>query len=149
MPLPSLTHTAISLTYTGSGTETTGNIIGGTKPGERNVLTTCQWGVVLDGVRSNRVLGNYIGFAADGVTPNEVVGSRCVVIWRGSKNNVIGGTTAKARNYLARDIGVVCHDAGTSANRIQGNYIGLDALGNAVPGFLLGVALVLQREFML
>jgi hypothetical protein len=131
MPLPSLTPTAVSLRYTGAGTETTGNIVGGTKPGERNVLTNCQWGVVLEGVCNNRVLGNYIGFAADGVTYDEGTKLVCVLVARGSKNNQIGGTTAKARNYLAQGYGVICEDPGTVGNRIQGNYIGLNALGNA------------------
>jgi hypothetical protein len=47
------------------------NIIGGTTPQERNVISGNQMGVYLNSneVTNNRVIGNYIGTQADGSTP--------------------------------------------------------------------------------
>ena len=64
-----------------------------------------------------------------------------VEIGNGAQNNVIGGTTAAARNIISgnQSQGVSLNTAGTSGNRVSGNYIGTNpagtaALANSSPG---------------
>jgi hypothetical protein len=113
-----------------------GNIIGGTDAGARNIIS----GNGLSGVRidaaNNQVQGNYIGTNVDGTG---VLGGFIGVSVSGS-NNIIGGTAAGARNVISGnsqegiDISRPCctgNESAISGNLIQGNYIGVNAAGNA------------------
>jgi hypothetical protein len=72
----------------------TDNVIGGTETGARNVISGNNNGVLIlgPGASGNRVQGNFIGTAADGVTDlgNAVDGVRI----DGAPRNTIGGTAA-------------------------------------------------------
>jgi parallel beta-helix repeat protein len=62
----------------------------------------------------------------------------------GANNNTIGGTTAADRNlFCAHTIGgIYLTGAGTSGNRVQGNYIGANVNGNgALPNLQSGVVM--------
>ena len=79
------------------------NLIGGTAPGEGNLVGgNLQSGIRLDGASAtgNVVSGNLIGVAIDGTTPvsNEAAG---VVIDNGASGNLIGGTSTAANNVIA------------------------------------------------
>ena len=122
-----------------------GNIIGGTVAGTRNVISGNYYGVYLasPGTAGNLVEGNYIGVTPDGAHP---VGSAFtgVIIFAGATNNTIGGTVAGAGNLISGfwGYGVYISDAGTSGNLVQGNIIGADltgtnALGNGYANVLL------------
>lgn len=90
----------------------------------------------------NKVLGNLIGVDTTGTMalPNAGVG----VLVNGA-NNVIGGTTAAARNVISGNNGSgvslassLCHD-----NSIIGNFIGTDSGGSgALPNQSTGVVLL-------
>ncbi|UCC43802.1 MAG: right-handed parallel beta-helix repeat-containing protein [Candidatus Zixiibacteriota bacterium] len=115
-----------------------GNLIGGTEPGEGNVTASnrsagvCITGPGTDG---NIVAGNYVGVNSRG--SSSLPNGAGVIIRGGASDNVIGGTTEAARNLLSgnrSDIfpfgcGVLMSDAGTSGNKVSGNYIGLDITG--------------------
>jgi hypothetical protein len=117
--------------------------IGGTTPAARNLISGNLSGLSLRGPETtgNVIAGNTIGTNASGTAaiPNAVYG-----IWLGpfAANNLIGGTTAGARNVIsgngagvaaASNYGGVLYTLG-DGNRIQGNYIGTTADGNGALG---------------
>jgi VCBS repeat protein/all-beta uncharacterized protein/S-layer family protein/BACON domain-containing protein len=118
---------------------TTGNIIGGTTAEARNVCS----GNGFDGVSflgdENHLQGNYIGTNAAGTAA--LRNSTGVSV--NGENNVIGGTTAGARNLLSG------HDLGSTAvqivlvestgNLVQGNFIGTNPSGTSAVANSTGV----------
>jgi CSLREA domain-containing protein len=110
------------------------NVIGGTTPADRNLISgniTAGTGVeirsgVAEGVASgNSVLGNYIGTDVTGTLP---LGNRAGGVIVGGNNNVIGGTSVGARNVIAGN-GSDGVRIGGSGNVVQGNYIGVNVTG--------------------
>jgi hypothetical protein len=127
------------------------NTIGGTAADERNVISgngpkagapndyRIGWGVLIEGdnPHHNRILGNYIGTDWTGTVAlaNDHFG-----VWVGGADNIVGGPQAGARNVVSGNggayfewgqIGVVISG---ERNIVQGNYIGVDATGNAPLG---------------
>ena len=81
---------------------------------------------------NNTIVGNYLGVAPDGDT---VVGNRVGVnLSGGAGYNTIGGTTAADRNVISGNVyaGVHIHNSNTDRNRVIGNFIGLNADGEAL-----------------
>jgi titin len=113
-----------------------GNVIGGTTPGTRNLISAnTEYGINIDAASGNAVLGNFIGTDASGTADlgNFEVGVRIV---NGSAGNVIGGSTAAARNVISgngRD-GVHISGVGTRGNVVGANRIGAAAKGAAHVG---------------
>ncbi len=110
------------------------NVIGGTSPGERNVISGNSWGgvAILDkGTTANRVIGNYIGLDASGTRTLGQL-EHGVFIGNGGSGNIVGGTTPAERNVVSgngrEEIGLM---GGAHDNLIVGNYIGTDAAGLA------------------
>lgn len=106
------------------------NTIGGSAPGERNIISgNVGVGIEIDGV-SNVVVGNYIGTDPTGTesVPNHAEG---IWIAPGARDNVIGGSTAEERNVISgnRLFGVRIGGAGATGNVVKGNYVGVDATG--------------------
>lgn len=106
-----------------------GQIIGGTTPADRNVISgNSQFGVWL-AIDGNTVEGNYIGTNPAGTAPrpNAAPG---VGVTAGTKNT-IGGRSEAAGNLISGNAsnGVSIWSNG---NTVQGNYIGTDATGSAV-----------------
>jgi len=121
---------------------TSGNFVGGTLPGQRNIISgNDQSGVFIEGGSNNVVLGNYIGVGVDGLTDvgNGVLGNIADprfgiagVYIVNATNNEVGGDVAGARNIIAANFGDgVEIDAGSSGNQVDGNYIGTNASGEA------------------
>ena len=113
-------------------TNASNNTIGGTTAAARNVIAgNTQSGVYLNktNARSNRILGNYIGLSADGVTvrPNA---QRGVLIVDG-KTNLIGGATAGSGNVISGNSysGIEINGTAASGNQVLGNLLGTDASG--------------------
>jgi CSLREA domain-containing protein len=105
------------------------NTIGGEANGERNIISgNGEAGIWILGI-SNTISGNYIGTDVNGTAD---LGNRHGVIVRGS-NNIIGGTTAGARNVISGNegdgVGIGDFGSGATANIVQGNYIGTDVTG--------------------
>ncbi len=127
----------------------TGNTVGGTTPGARNVIS----GNLGDGIRFEAgsnvdlVEGNYIG---TDVTGTKAVGNfNAGIGFMGGTNNVIGGTTPAAANVISGNAlpsffrasfpGAIefypqSAAGGESDNLVEGNLIGTDATGrNPIP----------------
>jgi len=123
-------------------------LIGGTTTGMGNLISgNLEDGVYLfnSGATGNLVQGNLVGTNAAGTGDlgNKLAG----VTLDKAPNNIIGGTTAAARNLISGndDVGVCIISAGASENLVQGNYIGTDVtgaanLGNAGQGVLIRTA---------
>ena len=118
------------------------NLVGGTVAGARNVISGniayVDYGVIVagSGTTANVVEGNYIGVGPDGVT--QVPDYFGMLVSGGATNNTFGGTVPGARNVISGNsvYGMMVLDSGTTANVVEGNYLGLDATGtNAVPNF--------------
>lgn len=79
------------------------------------------------------IQGNFIGLDITGTVPlgNSEAG---LTLYR-SYNNVVGGTTASARNIFANNAqnGIRLLTTITANNTIQGNYIGTDSSGTVLP----------------
>ena len=109
----------------------TDNTIGGTTAGARNVISGNKKDGVLmvtDGTQRNTVLGNYIGTNAAG---NARLGNGWYGVEISQPNNLVGGTTSAARNVISANgyAGVVLYLTSSTANKVEGNYIGTDATG--------------------
>jgi hypothetical protein len=120
------------------------NTVGGSDPGEGNVLSGSSYCEVLisgSGTNGNVVKGNYIGTDASGTAtvPNDWGG---VCINSGAQNNTVGGSNPGEGNVISGGnySGVRIEHAGTNGNVVKGNYIGTDASGTvAVPNGSQGV----------
>jgi len=118
------------------------NLIGGTTPAARNIISgNDKNGVAISGTDAtgNKIEGNYIG---TNVTGNGDLGNSFTGVGiSGAPNNIIGGTTAQARNIISGNNhnGVVISGTAATGNKIEGNYIGTNVtgngdLGNSLPG---------------
>lgn len=112
------------------------NTIGGTVSGMGNVISgNGSQGLTLDGpmTSGNLIQGNYFGLDAAGIT-KIANGSTGVQLSNGTHDNVIGGTTAGARNFISGSTfyGVAIGQSGTNANLVQGNTIGRNVAGAAI-----------------
>jgi hypothetical protein len=116
-------------------TGSSSNLIGGTSPGARNVISgnniSHDYGVIITGpgTSGNVIEGNYVGLGADGET--SVSNYFGVMVSGGATSNTFGGTLAGARNVISGNFsyGMLVKDSGTSGNVVEGNYVGLDAAG--------------------
>lgn len=107
-----------------------GNVIGGTLPAERNVISgNLHIGLRLSDASRNVVLGNYVGLDRTGsfAVPNY----DGICIEGQAAENVIGGIQAAARNVFSGNMayGVDLFGWGVTRNRVIGNFIGTDASG--------------------
>ncbi len=123
------------------------NVIGGTVSSARNLVSgNTGFGIQLVNSNSNQVKGNWIGVNATGMgaMPNGFSG---VVASSGASFNLIGGLSESDRNLISGNAGagVAFYHASTVSNDVQGNYIGVDAMGtssipNAFGGVLIDAA---------
>ena len=112
------------------------NTVGGAAAG--NVISGNKaYGVLLTGSGSgNAIEGNFIGTDLTGTTAFDSSGNPLgnfigVRIDDGSRGNTVGGTTALARNIISGNLsdGVQITGSGTTANLVEGNFIGTDDTG--------------------
>jgi len=120
------------------------NAIGGSGPGERNVISGNNWnGVTIGGwdTYGNVVKGNYIGTDASGAVA--LSNDTGVNICCGAQNNTVGGSTAAERNVISGNTGsaVWIGNWDTNENVVQGNYIGTDASASYAVGNGNGVSI--------
>ena len=120
-----------------------GNLIGGTTPQERNIISgNSSIGIAIFGneVRTgpissdNIIIGNYVGTNADGTSA--VGNNDNIQVSEGAINTIIGGLTPEERNIIsgAAYRGIVLVSESTENTQIIGNFIGTDVTGtSAVP----------------
>lgn len=111
-----------------------GNTIGGSQPGDRNVISAnLEDGVDITDklTRLNAVRGNYVG---TDVTGTRALGNRIdgVDMYGGASGNTIGGSMPPDRNVISgnRQDGVDIYARNTRHNSVEGNYIGTDVTGD-------------------
>jgi parallel beta-helix repeat protein len=109
-----------------------GHTIGGTTPGERNVISGNANGIRLSGsdAVSNTIQGNYIGTDKDGLLDLGNTGSGISVGF--AENNIIADNLISGNGN-----GVILSSAApelATGNIVQGNYIGTTAAGTAALG---------------
>jgi titin len=120
----------------------TGNTVGGTSSGDRNVLVGSGFsGVEMSGTgtSTNTVVGNLIGTDTHGTaTLGNFDG---VNIGFGASGNTVGGTTVGARNVISANTssGIDLEDSGATGNHVEGNFIGTTAAGTVALGNSDGV----------
>jgi len=117
------------------------NRVGGTDPGERNVISgNAGMGMWIGQGIGNLVLGNYIGVDARGsaLLVNRDGG---ISIGDKARETVIGGTTDSERNVFGVQAGAAVRN-GTDFNFIAGNAIGTDAGGSAALGGFRGIQIL-------
>jgi hypothetical protein len=131
-------HSAVYITGGFGGAPATGNVVGGTGPGEGNVLSAGGDGVRIDApAAGNVVIGNRLGGTYHGV---QVRGSQYTTTADGNR---IGGPTPAERNVIAGagKYGEEGFPDGSQVNVewavgtvIEGNHIGTTADGMAAAG---------------
>jgi titin len=108
------------------------NVIGGSNPGDRNIISGNQGvGITIRG-SANIVQGNYIGTDESG-TAAISNGMEGIWIAPGAQDNIIGGSSAQERNVISGNklFGLSISGSGATGNVVKGNYIGVDASGSA------------------
>jgi hypothetical protein len=129
-------------------TAITNLLVGGTSATQRNVVSgNTQQGMYFDNVDNSTIAGNYVGTDAagtgdiNGTTANFAQSG--VMLTNGSSNNVVGGTTAGARNVMSGNnhYGFEILWSGSQNNLLQGNYIGTTYTGLAALGNVNGGAI--------
>ncbi len=114
------------------GTAASGNLVGGTTPEARNVISgNGNLGVGLiqgNDIVNNRIQGNFIGTDVSGTFS---VGNFVGVGLFSTSPNTIGGTAVGAGNIISGNIsnGILC--SGSTNQVIQGNFIGTNPAGSA------------------
>lgn len=122
-----------------------GNQIGGTSAGARNIISGnladgIKIGYIGQGITSeNSIQGNYIGTDVSGTIRLQNEGSGIVIA--GAFNNVVGGATPGAGNLISGNgqHGIFLNASATYDNVVQGNILGMNAgaaaaLGNTADG---------------
>ncbi|HEU4768614.1 MAG TPA: SBBP repeat-containing protein, partial [Pyrinomonadaceae bacterium] len=79
---------------------------------------------------NNTIQANYLGIDPAGTTARS---NRTGIFLSNASNNLIGGTTAAARNVISGNTFEGVEVAGSN-NTIQGNYLGTNAAGNGAVG---------------
>ena len=96
-------------------------------------------GIAIFGVSNVKAEGNYIGIDVTGTIAR---GNGSGVAVNGGDGNIIGGTTAAARNVISANtgggVGITSSSQSLTTAKVIGNYIGTNAAGTAALGNLGG-----------
>jgi len=138
------------------GSNANSNLIGGTTPAARNIISgNGGVGIEFGFAAANIIQGNFVGLGSDGAT---AIGNSGGGIGINSfvSGFVVGGDDAadgaadgvvNARNYISGNAqtGIFLGGAGASGATIQGNYIGTDTTGTLRRGNRSGISTNLAR----
>ncbi len=126
---------------------TSNNLIGGTTPAARNIVTGSEGGagnnLLIEVSSDNTVQGNYFGINAAGVAavPTQMIDD---VVISSTSGTTFGGTDPGAANVVYGPRVAVkfgqANSTPTTNNVVQGNLIGTDASGTVGQGGLYGIA---------
>jgi hypothetical protein len=128
------------------------NVVGGTAPAARNVISgNYENGILIDSGSGNLLQGNYIGTDKSGT--KGLGNSENGVRIDNSSGNAIGGTTSAASNLISgNDAGIIGQGGasgveliGGSGNQILGNRIGTTADGTGPLGNFSGIFMLASR----
>lgn len=128
-----------------------GNLIGGSNPSARNVISGNGSGIIigatpLDSSDNNRIQGNLIG---TDVTGKKKLGNTNDGIRLNGSNNLIGGTLPTERNIISGNgkSGILISSISSGSTSVMGNYIGTDISGEFAIGNRDGVQIGLAGPF--
>jgi hypothetical protein len=130
----------VAVANSGSGIEIqgTGNTVGGTVSGARNILAgNSKDGVRIDSTASGTLVqGDWIGINA----VNKALANSGNGVNIAGNSNTVGGTVSAARNIISGNTsdGVLIA-SGASGNQLLGNYIGTDFTGTASVANSIGI----------
>lgn len=116
-----------------------GNIIGGTKPGEANLISGNQTGVMIAGsdTNHNAVIGNLIGTDASGASA------------LGNQIGISTGTYSRIEgNLISGNLGPAINLGDNSNSLIFGNLIGTDISGKKALGNGVGIGLMSSQHIL-
>jgi hypothetical protein len=120
------------------------NLVGGVTAAARNIISANKLaGLFITNSIGNLVQGNFIGVDVTGTNALGNVANGISI--NGAGSNMIGGTTAEARNVISGNTnhGIEIFSVGGTSNWIAGNYIGPDVTGRlALGNKLCGVHIV-------
>ncbi len=116
---------------------TTGNVIGGSAAGQRNVISGNTVGIALVNASNAVIQGNYIGTTADGAAP---LGNSQGIKATATTNLVVGGPGAGEGNVIGASGQEGLFLTGGSGALIRGNRIGTNAAGSEPLGNDVGVS---------
>jgi parallel beta-helix repeat protein len=115
------------------------NVIGGTSPGERNIISGNTNGIYIEkeSATGNKIFGNYFGVDITGL--NKLEQAKNVTLYNAPGNyiggsvegagNVISGSGFTSMSYAPPWAGINILGINSTNNIIQGNYIGTDRAG--------------------
>jgi parallel beta-helix repeat protein len=112
-----------------------GNIVGGEGPNDGNLVVGNRNGIMIDRGASNTVVqGNVVGLDVTGT--NVLANREAGLFLLNTKDNLIGGTNAAARNTFSGNAleGIKIEGTNSRNNRVEGNFIGTDITGTLSRG---------------
>jgi titin len=114
----------------------TGNMVGGTVSGARNIIAgNSDEGLDLSG-QDNEALGNFIGTDVTG----KVALPNSIGVEMADSNDTVGGTASGAGNVISGNSNQgVLFDRFTYGNQVVGNYIGINAAGTTALANSIGI----------
>ncbi len=131
---------ALGNTYGVYLTASNNDVVGGTAPSERNVISgNTQSGITVVNTRDSEIYGNYVGTDAGGA--GELANSGDGIYVRsGTTGCAIGGNGYGQRNVISGNGACGVLFAESESCSVLGNYIGTDSAGTSgVPNALSGV----------
>ena len=108
------------------------NQLGGSQAGEGNLISGNTTGILIDGTAAagNQIAGNWIGLLSSGKVVDALGNTDDGIRIQNAPSTRLGGLTEGARNVIGgNNDGIELTGAGTTGTRIEGNWIGWDALG--------------------
>jgi hypothetical protein len=109
-----------------------GSIIGGATPSERNVIAgNYNNGISINNSSSNRILGNFIGTDVTGTLDRRNI-LNGILVTAGASGNIIGGSTGNV--ISGNNANGVLINGRATLTTVSGNLIGLTASGNKALG---------------
>src|SRR5437762_6079480 len=112
--------------FADSFSPTSGMHIGGTLAAQRNVISGNNRGIFFQSGSNHMVQGNFIGTNRNGTA---AVANSIGISIQASDDDLIGGTTAQARNIIAGAGSQGIFLGSAARTTIQGNFIGTDVTG--------------------
>lgn len=122
----------LSRNTTGIVLSTSGNMVGGLTPADRNIIGGNETGISINnGGSDNTIAGNYFGVDATGRIRFSNSGTSIAI--DNGNDNTIGGSNTSARNVITSSVSGIVISKPSGPNRIEGNYIGTTPEGLANP----------------
>ena len=103
------------------------NVIGGTSPASRNLISGLLNGVLLlGGADGNVIQGNFIGTDRTGMV---TIPNQTGIQVSGASNTQIGGALPASRNLVAGSTTAAIYLSSATDSQVEGNYVGTDRTG--------------------